>query len=174
MSMLSISVISSFIWFAFFIVAHIGWIHLFPRGRLGRTIVRCFAISAMACMATVAISHGTMSAAGSPLPGLAAEAIALFLMCCAFVLYMPFVFTITTSLSIETLLLLDRSGGRMSSADLCRRFVSQDAARQRLETMRENQLVILENTRYKLTRKGVLVAEFFACMKRLWKLWPGG
>jgi hypothetical protein len=93
---------------------------------------------------------------------------------CLFVLYTPAVYTVLTSLSAATLLLLLRHGGQMAEACLYSRFARHTILRQRLSVL-VNSGYLVENTRgFHLTPRGRFVARCFAAIKKLWRLGPGG
>ncbi len=160
-------------WFLLFVVGHLTWNHLIEHPRHGQIIVRFFSMSAFACAATV-ISPHWFASDSSFQTWILAAAISVFLMCCAFVLYMPFVFVVSSSLSIDTIIMLEAAGGSAPVSLLKSRFASADAVRRRFELMRENGMLYASGDRYALTPKSRRVAAFFAAMKRFWKLWPGG
>jgi len=173
LSPLAIAAASGMAWFAIFVATHIVWTQITREPRYSRIIVRCFALSLMGSVATIALAHGVLWY-GPSASWLVAEGASIFLMCCAFVLYMPFVFVIATSLSVDTMLILHRAGRSISRAELYASFVSIEPVRHRLDVMCGNGLLALHDGRYGLTRKGVRLARFFTAMKRMWNLWPGG
>jgi hypothetical protein len=172
-SPLSVSAATAVLCFAAFIVTHLSWAHASGSRRYGTIIIRCFigCLVAAIVLSTVAQGHLVPSAARE---WLLVPAMAVFLLACAFILYMPFVFVISSSLSIDTLLLMQRNGGAMSRAALYDRFASTEAAGRRFEIMRGNGMVSAQDGHYRLTAKAARTAHFFAGVKHLWKLWPGG
>ena len=93
---------------------------------------------------------------------------------CLFVLYVPAVYTILTSLSVATLVLLRRSGGRMPEASLYDRFASRQLMQQRLCVLVGAGHLVRDDCGFSLTPRGRDVARAFAFVKRLWRLGPGG
>jgi len=93
---------------------------------------------------------------------------------CLFVLYVPAVYTILTSLSVATLVLLRRSGGRIPEASLYGQFASRQLMRQRLCVLLGAGHVVRDGRGFSLTSRGRAVARAFAFVKRLWRLGPGG
>lgn len=92
-----------------------------------------------------------------------------------FILYMPFYYTVAASLSVRTIILLAaRSSGAMPMLELREQFVSRKLVAQRLETMKENRLLMQDFGGYILSSKGRFIAEAFLAIKRLWRLGPGG
>ncbi len=173
MTPLAVAVLSGAAWFAAFLLAHIASAHIAGASRHGRAIVRTFALSVLGCSATVAALHQSWWQ-GEGWAWLLAEGSGVLFMLCAFVLYVPFVYVIASSLSVNTLLVLERAGGRLPRAELYRRFVAESAVRRRLDIMRRNGLLAAEDGRYRLTPKAAMLARSFAAVKRFWKLWPGG
>ena len=93
---------------------------------------------------------------------------------CLFVLYVPAVYTILTSLSVATLVLLGRSGGRIPQASLYDRFASRRLMQQRLCVLVGAGHLVRDTSGFSLTSRGRAVARAFAFVKRLWRLGPGG
>lgn len=93
---------------------------------------------------------------------------------CLFVLYVPAVYTILTSLSVATLVLLRRSGGRIPEASLFGQFASRQLMQQRLCVLLGAGHVVRDGQGFSLTSRGRAVARAFAFVKRLWRLGPGG
>jgi len=93
---------------------------------------------------------------------------------CLFVLYVPAVYTILTSLSVATLVLLRRSGGRIPEASLYGQFASRQLMQQRLGVLLGAGHVVRDGRGFSLTSRGRAVARAFAFVKRLWRLGPGG
>src|SRR5262249_57783602 len=86
------------------------------------------ALSAVMLGSFVALSSGRDS--GQVL--LLSLLIAMLTSACLFVLYVPAVYTILTSLSVATLIVLRRSGGRMPERNLYERFATRGIIQQRL------------------------------------------
>ena len=125
-------------------------------------------------LATLAALHGKLWQ-GSPLAWLLAagsgilfDGLRLRALCSARLRHLLFI------VGRNTLILLERAGGRLPRVALYRRYAAAGAARRRLEIMRENGLLALEGGRYRLTPKAAALARFFAAVKRLWNLQPGG
>jgi hypothetical protein len=93
---------------------------------------------------------------------------------CLYVLYMPFYFVIMTSLSVETLIMLQRSGGALRVAQLQDRFASEAFAADRFATMSRNGLLRLTTNGHAVTEKGRQTTRPFLVLKSLWRLGPGG
>jgi hypothetical protein len=99
----------------------------------------------------------------------------LLVMGCLFVLYMPFFFTIATSLSVQTMILVERSpGGRAEVQELRERFASRQLVAGRLQSMVANGYLVREGDCYRVTTKGRLVARLFGVLKHAWRLGAGG
>jgi hypothetical protein len=100
--------------------------------------------------------------------------IAVLTSACLFVLYVPAVYTILTSLSIATLILLRRSGGRMLETSLYDRFATRGIIQQRLRVLVGAGYLAENACGFRLTSRGRALARAFAFIKRLWCLGPGG
>jgi hypothetical protein len=93
---------------------------------------------------------------------------------CLFVLYTPAVYTVLTSLSVATLMLVLRNGGRMPEGSLYSRFATRGILRQRLSVLVGSGYLVEDGRGCRLTPRGRFVARAFAAIKELWRLGPGG
>lgn len=92
-----------------------------------------------------------------------------------FTLYMPFYYTVATSLSVRTVVLLAREAdGTLPITVLFEQFGSQVLVARRLFVMAQNGLLSQRGNEFQLTSKGRFVAQAFALLKRFWRLGPGG
>jgi hypothetical protein len=118
------------------------------------------------------VADSIVTRGGSPL----AVLWGLLTLACLFVLYMPFYYTVASSLSVRTLVLLAAEpGGRLPIDELRERFVSRALVGQRLEIMKTNGfLAATENGGFVLTSKGRALASVFGRLKRVWQMDAGG
>jgi hypothetical protein len=172
-SALAVAILCSIGWFLCFMASHITLMHVGHSARFSTVIVRCFAFSTISCIGTIVCLKGYLWDAPA-LGWIVAIGAAVLLMCCAFILYMPLVFTVSNSITGDTLMWLDQRDGGTPRDQLYSVFVSTSALQARLKNMNENNLVSLQGCRYRLTEKGTSVARFFRAMKELWRLGPGG
>lgn len=100
--------------------------------------------------------------------------ISVFASACLFVTYVPAVYIILTSLSVQTMILLSRSEGTLDEAKLYERFAGRAIVEGRLATLLASGYIVAEGTRYRLTSRGRAVAGSFAVIKDLWRLGAGG
>jgi hypothetical protein len=91
-----------------------------------------------------------------------------------FVLYAPAVYTVLTSLSVATLVLLLRNGGRMPQRSLYARFATDTILRQRASVLLSSGYFVEDGRGFQLTARGRAVARAFALIKEMWRLGPGG
>jgi hypothetical protein len=100
----------------------------------------------------------------------------LLTLVCLLILYMPFYYTVASSLSVRTLVLLAAEpGGRLSIDEVRERFVSSALVGQRLEIMETNGfLAATEDGGFVLTSKGRVLATVFGQLKRFWRMDAGG
>ena len=101
-------------------------------------------------------------------------AISIFLLCCSFIVFMPFLFVLRTSLSVETMSILYKSNSKVTLLDLYNKFTSIHAIQDRLTAMEQNKFISRSNECYFLTKKGLFFAIWFSRLKKCWKIWPGG
>lgn len=96
-------------------------------------------------------------------------------MAALFVLYMPFYYTIATSISIQTLIfLLSHSNNMVESKNLYSRFANRKILIERLSIMDRNGYIQCTNEKYVLRSKGYFVASIFSKIKHVCCLGPGG
>jgi hypothetical protein len=100
--------------------------------------------------------------------------IAALSIACLFVLYTPAVYTVLTSLSVATLMLLLRHGGQMAETCLYSRFARHAILRQRLSVLVGSGYLVEDAQGFRLTPRGRVLARAFAAIKELWRLGPGG
>jgi hypothetical protein len=93
---------------------------------------------------------------------------------CLFALYVPFLYTILASLSVQSLIVLKRRGGTAPEAELFGDFAGSDIVRGRLETLSRSGYLVTRGDGYALTPRGRSIAVTFATVKRLWRLGHGG
>ena len=157
------------IWFLIFVCLHI--VGLRSRQGNAQWLVRSYAACCAATLVTVA-ALSMWRDSGQTL--LLLLFIALLTSACLFVLYVPAVYTILTSLSVATLVLLRRSGGRIPEASLYGQFASRQLMQQRLYVLLGAGHVVRDGRGFSLTSRGRAVASAFAFVKRLWRLGAGG
>ena len=93
----------------------------------------------------------------------------------AFVLYMPFYYTITTSLSVQTVIAVEQAPrGRLAVDELASPSTYERIVQGRLDSMVVAGNLTRDGDRYRATPKGRRVTRFFAALKSLWRLGPGG
>jgi hypothetical protein len=162
-------------WFSVFVLGHVGLFHLRFVHNRSRAILSIFicAVVADVLSALVLIAAAPGSANdGQPFAILMAGPL---IMLCGFVLYMPLYYTITTSVSIQTLIAIEQAaGGGCDLSELKSARVYEQLLRGRLESMLAAGNLIRDGTAYRLTHKGRQIARIFGALKQLWRLGPGG
>jgi len=154
-------------WFAAFVLVHIlGW-----RAGHGhaRWLLATYLTSVIGTLATVA---GLVS--WSAPRAILAMLLALMTSACLFVLYVPAVYTVLTSLSVQTIVMLRRRGGSLSAEELYERFAGRAILEERLATLVASGYLAREGGHLRLTARGRGLAGAFGLVKALWKLGPGG
>ena len=157
------------IWFLLFVCLHVAGLRF--RHDNAQWLVRSYA----ACSAAMLVSVVALSMwrdSGQTL--LLSLLIAALSSACLFVLYVPAVYTILTSLSVATLILLRRSGGRMLERSLYDHYATRGIIQQRLGVLVGAGYLVEDASGFSLTPRGHALARAFAFMKRLWCLGPGG
>jgi hypothetical protein len=157
------------IWFLVFVFLHI--VGLRSRQDNAQWLVRSYAACCGALLVNV-IAVSMWRDSGQTL--LLSLLIAILTSACLFVLYVPAVYTILTSLSVATLILLRRSGGRMPETSLYDRFATRGIIQQRLSVLVGAGYLVEDACGFRLTSRGRALARTFAFIKRLWCLGPDG
>jgi hypothetical protein len=157
------------IWFLIFIFLHIVGFRC-QRGD-ARWLVRSY----ITCCSATLLSLGALSLWRDSGAGLVLSlAVAALASACLFVLYVPAVYTVLTSVSVETLIVLRRSGEHMPQTSLYDRFASRGIMQQRLSVLVGAGYLIERACGFTLTARGRGLARAFAFLKNLWRLGPGG
>jgi hypothetical protein len=164
-----IGVAAAAAWFLVFFLAHVGGVRAgFENARwLLITYAACF-LGALVTAILLTAWHDGMQAV------ILAALMAVLTSACLFALYVPALYTVLTSLSVQTVMLLRRRGGALSEAELYDRFASRKIMEQRLATLLASGYVAPEGASYQLTPRGRAIAKFFRPVKILWNLGPGG
>jgi len=164
-------IVSGASWFCTFLLVHVIWFHRVHVQDCFASIVRILAVCIGGHVGTlVALSWGL------PIMNqILGVCYGLLVMGCSFILYMPFYYTIVTSLSVQTLVLLHASPSHgLSLSELQQRFASRRTVEERMKIMVRNGYLKEHNGKYTATLKGHLVSRFFCAVKQLWRLGPGG
>ena len=96
------------------------------------------------------------------------------LLFCAFILYMPFYYTVSNSLSVQMLIRLEAAPDGLSIEELRQGFRMDELVDGRLAILVASDYLVQEGERFALTVKARIVAHCFRFMKLLWRLGPGG
>ena len=156
-------------WFLVFFFAHIGGV------RAGFENARWLLISYTACFLGAVVTPIVLTAWHHGMQTIIlAATMAALISACLFALYVPALYTVLTSLSVQTMLLLRCRGGALPEAELYDRFASRKVMKERLATLLANGYVAPDGLSYRLTPRGRAIAKFFRSIKILWNLGPGG
>lgn len=93
---------------------------------------------------------------------------------CAFILYMPFYYTLAASLSVQMLIDIGGEPGGLSQEELSGRYPADEILEDRLETLVASGYLVRQEARFALTAKAGLITRPFSLVKALWRLGPGG
>jgi hypothetical protein len=156
-------------WFLVFFFAHIGGVRAgFKNARwLLISYAACFLGTLVTAIAVTAWHHDMQAV-------ILAAMMAALTSACLFALYVPALYTVLTSLSVQTMMLLRRRGGALLEAELYNRFASCKIMEQRLATLLSSGYVTHDGPFYRLTPRGRAIAKLFRPIKILWNLGPGG
>jgi hypothetical protein len=160
-----IAVGTAAIWFAAFMLAHIlGW-------RAGRDHARWLLMTYLTSVIGTVVTAIAFAPPGSPVLSVV---LALMTNACLFVVYVPAVYTVLTSLSVQTMVMMRARGGTMPATELYERFAGRVIVNERLATLVASGYLAGEGQRFRLTSRGRALARAFAFVKAFWKLGPGG
>ena len=149
--------------FAAFVVAHAALFHWRLFRRRSAVILGLF-------VATTTLVAGMLLLQG----GVVASIYGILMMASAFVVYMPFYYTIDTSVSVRTMLELEASPAGLTREELVQRYRLDWMVDRRLETMTENGYLTRQGRRFALTPRGRRVAHVFRTIKNVANLGAGG
>ena len=156
-------------WFLVFFFAHVGGL------RAGFENARWLLISYAACFLGTLVTAILLTAWHHGIEAVILAAVmAALTSACLFALYVPALYTVLTSLSVQTMMLLRRRESALPEAELYDRFASRKIMQQRLATLLASGYVAPDGPSYQLTPRGRAVAKFFRSVKILWNLRPGG
>jgi hypothetical protein len=93
---------------------------------------------------------------------------------CAFILYMPFYYTVSNSLSVQMLIRMQAAPDGLSVEGLRQDFPMEELLAGRLVTLVASGYVVRTGERFVITAKARVLARSFLFMKALWRLGPGG
>jgi hypothetical protein len=156
-------------WFVIFVFVHIGGVRAgFENARwLLISYAACFLGTLITAIAVTTWQHGMQAV-------ILAAMMAALTSACLFALYVPALYTVLTSLSVQTMMLLRCRGGALLEAELYDRFAGRKIMEERLATLLANGYVAPDGPSYRLTPRGRAIAKFFRSIKILWNLGPGG
>lgn len=158
------SILATLCFFSF-LVFKIGILHLYRIKNKSALILRVFLASIAGFILL-----------GSILGGSILEIlIGLVIMISFFILYMPFYYTISSSVSIQSLILLSEKDLGTSPLDVLKEtFASAKVVSYKLNSMENSGMLLRKDKNYKITAKGKLIAGVFGSVKKIWNLGPGG
>ena len=164
-----VALVAAAAWFVVFVCVHIGGVRAgFENARwLLMSYAACFLGTLVTAIAVTAWHHGMHGV-------ILTAMMAALTSACLFALYVPALYTVLTSLSVQTMMLLRRRGGALPEAELYDRFASRKIMEQRLATLLASGYVAPDGPSYRLTPRGRVIAKLFRPIKILWNLGPGG
>lgn len=157
--------ISGTVWFLIFLVFKIGIFHSYRVASKSGMIIKLFLSAIAGCFFSSLISGRSM----------VEILIGIIVTVSLFILYMPFYYTISSSISIQTLVLLSKKDDlTYPISGLKNTFASREIIDYKLTSMENSGLLISNGRAYKVSTKGKFIALLFGLIKRLWKLGSGG
>lgn len=152
-------------WMALFAIGHLSALRVTGRG--AAPLIASFAAAATGCVVTVV---GTLA----DTPQVLGLSFAVLTFTCLLILYVPAVYVIQTSVSVDTIVELARRHGVTPTEDLYGRFAGRAAAERRLATLCSNGYALMDGLTYRITPRGRSIAKISRAVKRFWRLGSGG
>jgi len=164
------------LWFLLFVAAHIGTFATRPIKNRSAAILLLFGLAILGAVLSATFVPADVIPGVVPTSHRAMSPLAaLLVMACCFVLYMPFYYTIATSLSVQTVIAIDDAPGhQMALAALAAPEVYEKIIAGRLVSMVQASNLVSDGYRYRATPKGQRTARIFGTLKEVWRLGPGG
>jgi hypothetical protein len=151
-------------WVAFATAGHFVVFHLFQVKHRARTVVCLWGLALIGYLWTgmvLEVDHWRVTYGG----------VVLF---CAFILYMPFYYTISNSLSVQMLIRMEAAPYDLSIEEVRQGFRLDEMLAGRLEILVVSGYLVQNGTRFAMTARARVLAQSFLFMKSLWRLGPGG
>jgi hypothetical protein len=151
-------------WVGFAVVAHFAIFHLVQVERRARTLVCLWGVVLIGLLWT----------------GLILEldrwriVYGAVVLLCAFILYMPFYYTVSAAQSVQMLIELARQPDGLGVSELRLRNPIDEVLAGRFETLLGSGYVFALETRYALNPKARLIVRVFRFVRKIWRLGPGG
>ena len=152
------------VWTAAAVAGHFAIFHLVQVEHRARTLTLLFACAAFATLWTCLLLDVDRS---RTLFGMSVVA-------CAFLLYMPFYYTVAASQSVQLVIDIHAAPGGLSVEEIRGRYPLDEILAGRFETLIWAGFVTEMDGRFVLTGKGRLTSRPFRAVKALWRLGPGG
>jgi hypothetical protein len=152
------------VWTAAAVAGHLAIFHMVQVEHRARTLTLLFAGAAVATLWTCLLLDVDR---WRTLLGMSAVA-------CAYLLYMPFYYTIAASQSVQLVIDIHAAPHGLSVEEIRARYPVDEILAGRLETLLWAGYVTAMDGRFTLTGKGRLTSRPFRAVKALWRLGPGG
>ena len=170
-----LGMILGFIWFAMFVIGQWTLFHVFSIRRRSRVIGVLFSAALIACGLSASYLGRLSPSLWAQDHWIATTIEAFVTALCLFVLYMPFYYTVATSVSVRIIVRVHQAPAReLPLASLMHEFGSLDSLRWRLDAMVQSKLLVGDEAKFGLTRRGRRLARLFNALNLLWRLGPGG
>lgn len=151
-------------WAAAAVAGHFAIFHVVQVEHRARTLTLLFAGAAFATCGTCLLLDVDL---WRTLYGMSVVA-------CAFLLYMPFYYTVAASQSVQLVIDIHAAAAGLSVGEIRGRYPVDEILAGRLETLLRAGYVTEAHGRFALTGKGRLISRPFRAVKALWRLGPGG
>ena len=169
--------VSGAFWFAIFIVGHALFFHWYPRAKRFGTIALTFLLALIGHGATALLPTRQAQWLGQAAHGgLPVVTVVGALEMVAFaVLYLPFYYTVNTSLSVQIMIRIAHAPDRtLPEVAVRAMLMSEELLSGRLGSLVEAGYMRREGERYILTPKGRRLGRIFRSIRAWWRLGAGG
>jgi hypothetical protein len=169
--------VSGAFWFAVFIVSHALVFHWRPRPERVGALAFTFLLALTGHAATAVLVTRDAQWLGHAVHGGAptVAAVGALEMAALAALYLPFYYTVNTSLSVQMMIRLARAPQHtLPEVDVRAILMADELLRGRLEGLAASGFMRRDDGRYVLTPKGRRLARFFQTVRGCWRLGTGG
>jgi hypothetical protein len=155
-------------WFGLFVVTQWLVVHWVSSARRARVLVVDYGASLIGFVITAYVLTD------DPRRRLLSGIFGTMTISCLFVLYTPFYYVVSNSLSVQSIIVLLERQGRLARADLYEKFAGRQLLQGRLDTLARSGYVVRDGAAFRLTQRGHRLIAPFLALKALWRLGPGG
>ena len=178
---MSVAVVFSVLCFLVFLISHNAAFYAFKNYSRAKIISNTFKLVVLGFLVLMFLSsRSKYFINGSPfyIHNVYVESLyGVAILISLFILYVPFYYTIVTSLSVQSMIFISANTLSKKATTLSwlgEQFISKNLIRDRLSLMVHNKYIYPMGNKYYVTSKGRRTALFFSKLKSVWRLGAGG